>query len=298
MEDSRQNTVLFADVSGSTQLYQRPATGRRTADHGLLGVMPPGRGGGARAGVKTIGDEVMAAVPQRGRAWPRPPRCSRREACRRSPEASSETCASGCRRAVIQHGEDVFGDTVNSLAPGRAGDSRGQIIRPRRKRGSSSTRIPHVHAQALPRPGGRARPKASALCEVLWFASGSAPRSTVSRRGCAPSGLLRPTKYLGQEHDVRRRENEAVTLRARVWAGGPDGRRPLRLAAATARSSGGRIKWVLKDTQATAPSSRSRATLEIMLAARGDDAAPGAAGLRSASAREGGDVSSIPATTS
>src|SRR5438093_1533270 len=60
MEDSRQSTVLFADVSGSTQLYQ--AAGDTTAHGAISGCLELMRKAveGARGRVvKTIGDEVM-----------------------------------------------------------------------------------------------------------------------------------------------------------------------------------------------------------------------------------------------
>ncbi len=66
MDDSRQNTVLFADVSGSTQLYQ--AAGDATAHGAITGC---------------LGVMRQAVEAARGR-------------CRRSARASSG-CASGCR---------------------------------------------------------------------------------------------------------------------------------------------------------------------------------------------------------
>src|SRR2546422_9119417 len=64
MEDSRQSTVLFADVSGSTQLYQ--AAGDTTAHGAISGCLELMRKAVEAARgrvVKTIGDEVMALFP-------------------------------------------------------------------------------------------------------------------------------------------------------------------------------------------------------------------------------------------
>src|SRR5437016_12170164 len=64
MEDSRQNTVLFADVSGSTQLYQ--AAGDAVAHGaiaGCLDVMRKAVDAARGRVVKTVGDEVMALFP-------------------------------------------------------------------------------------------------------------------------------------------------------------------------------------------------------------------------------------------
>src|SRR5207249_10996935 len=64
MEDSRQSTVLFADVSGSTQLYQ--VAGDTTAHGAISGCLERMRKAVEAARgrvVKTIGDEVMALFP-------------------------------------------------------------------------------------------------------------------------------------------------------------------------------------------------------------------------------------------
>src|SRR2546428_3240548 len=64
MEDSRQSTVLFADVSGSTQLYQ--VAGDTTAHGAISGCLELMRKAVEAARgrvVKTMGDEVMALFP-------------------------------------------------------------------------------------------------------------------------------------------------------------------------------------------------------------------------------------------
>src|SRR2546430_11567649 len=64
MEDSRQSTVLFADVSGSTQLYQ--VAGDTTAHGAISGCLELMRKAVEAARgrvVKTIRDEVMALFP-------------------------------------------------------------------------------------------------------------------------------------------------------------------------------------------------------------------------------------------
>src|SRR2546428_1068373 len=64
MEASRQSTVLFADVSGSTQLYQ--VAGDTTAHGAISGCLELMRKAVEAARgrvVKTIGDEVMALFP-------------------------------------------------------------------------------------------------------------------------------------------------------------------------------------------------------------------------------------------
>src|SRR2546427_10397322 len=65
MEDSRQSTVLFADVSGSTQLYQVAGdTTAHGAISGCLELMRKAVEAARGRAVKTIGDEVVALFPR------------------------------------------------------------------------------------------------------------------------------------------------------------------------------------------------------------------------------------------
>src|SRR3981081_3505408 len=118
MEDSRQNTVLFADVSGSTQLYQ--AAGDATAHGAITGCLDLMRKAVEAAHgrvVKPVGDEVMALFPSADAA------VGAATAMLGAVEALPEVGGSklGLRVGlqagpVIQHGEDVVGDRRH-LAP-------------------------------------------------------------------------------------------------------------------------------------------------------------------------------------
>src|SRR5256885_3498049 len=64
MEDSRQTTVLFADVSGSTKLYETAgdAAALTAIGHCIERMRKAAESTGGRV-VKTIGDENMALFP-------------------------------------------------------------------------------------------------------------------------------------------------------------------------------------------------------------------------------------------
>ena len=127
---SRETTVLFADVAGSTKLYE--TVGDATAHEAIARCLEKLRAAVEQSGgrvVKTIGDEVMALFPNPGAAT---------MAAARMQTAMEELPAVGATKLglrvgfnagpVIQRDNDVFGDTVNlaSRLVDQAG--KGQII--------------------------------------------------------------------------------------------------------------------------------------------------------------------------
>src|SRR2546426_11479468 len=69
MEESRQTTVLFADVSGSTKLYETAGDAAAlTAIGRCIERMRTAAESTGGRGVKTIGDEIMALFPSPGAA--------------------------------------------------------------------------------------------------------------------------------------------------------------------------------------------------------------------------------------
>src|SRR2546427_9530394 len=115
MEDSRQSTVLFADVSGSTQLYQ--VAGDTTAHGAISGCLELMRKAVEAARgrvVKTIGDEVMALFPSADAAVAAAATMLGAVDALPAVGGSKLGLRVGLQAGpVIQHGEDVFGDTVN-----------------------------------------------------------------------------------------------------------------------------------------------------------------------------------------
>jgi adenylate cyclase len=125
----RMLAVLFADVSGSTRLYDTlgDVQAKLMVDEciALMRRVVPQYGGGV---IKTIGDEVMCVLPNANNAY--------LAAIDMQYQITALPEVSGVRRSirvgfhfgpVIQENNDVFGDTVN-LAARMTGLAKGQQI--------------------------------------------------------------------------------------------------------------------------------------------------------------------------
>ena len=211
MEDSRQSTVLFADVSGSNELYQ--SAGDATAHgaiSGCLEVMRKAVEGALGRVVKTVGDEVMALFPSADAAVA--------AAATMLGEVEALAAVGNAKLGlrvglqagpVIQHGEDVFGDTVNLASRLVEQANKGQIITTEAT-AQLLNPVYRMFTRRLYSIQLKGKAEDVALCEVLWFASGERTAFDGFRPRVRTSGVLR-LKYLGQE-TVRRRENESITL--------------------------------------------------------------------------------------
>ena len=162
-------TILFADVVGSTRLYETigdakalEAIGRCL--HALSSVADKFDG----SVIKTLGDEIMVAFPA--------PEAALRAATEMQIECQSRSDAGEARleiRAGFHHGAvlerdgDLFGDTVN-VAARIAGLARaGQLL----TTGQTVERLPG-YARSAVRPIAtlpvKGRQEALAVCEVIW----------------------------------------------------------------------------------------------------------------------------------
>ena len=129
-EPERHTTVLFADVSGSTRLYE--AAGDRTAFQAIGGCMSSLRTAAEAAGgrvVKTIGDELMALFASPDQAA---------DAAARMHVAIEALPMVGAHKLavrigfhagpVLQRDNDVFGDTVNLASRLAEQATKGQVL--------------------------------------------------------------------------------------------------------------------------------------------------------------------------
>ena len=130
METERHTTVLFADVSGSTRLYE--AAGDRTAFQAIGGCMTTLRTAAEAAGgrvVKTIGDELMALFSSPDQAADAAARMH--VAIEALPMVGSHKLAVRIgfhAGPVLQRDNDVFGDTVNLAARLVEQATKGQVL--------------------------------------------------------------------------------------------------------------------------------------------------------------------------
>src|SRR5256886_17155511 len=130
MEESRQTTVLFAGVSGSTKLYETAGDAAALTAIGrcIERMRKAAESTGGRV-VKTIGDEIMALFPSPDAAAGAA--SEMHATIEQLPEVGGAKL--GVRVGfhsgpVIQREDDVFGDTVNMAARLVEQAGKGQII--------------------------------------------------------------------------------------------------------------------------------------------------------------------------
>jgi class 3 adenylate cyclase len=212
MEQEREVTVLFADVSGSTKLYE--SEGDKVAMEAIARCIDQLRqtveSSRGRV-VKTIGDEVMAVFP--------------------APDAAAFAAGNmqyaidalplvgatklGVRIGfhcgpVIQSDNDIFGDTVNLAARLVEQAAKSQIITSR----ETADRLGPVFRN-FKRPlyaiHVKGKTEEVELCEIIWRQSDDVTMSLSSRMSPRPEPLILRLKYREREI-IRRRDNESITM--------------------------------------------------------------------------------------
>jgi adenylate cyclase len=260
---SRETTVLFADVAGSTKLYE--TVGDATAHEAIARCLEKLREAAEMSGgrlVKTIGDEVMVL-------FPRPDAAAM--AAARMQTAMEELPAVGQTKLglrvgfnagpVIQRDNDVFGDTVNLASRLVDQATKGQIITSAETaaqlgplyRGS----IRQLYAIQV-----KGKSEDVALAEIVW----KFDQNTTKFAGAAPPSQAGRTvlrlKYLGKE-TVRRRETESISMGRDADCGLAvlDERASRRHCTIERRSD----KWILKDHSTNGTWVTAEGEAEILL---------------------------------
>jgi class 3 adenylate cyclase len=244
-ETTRQNAVLFADVSGSTKLYETrgdiialEAIGR--CIEALKQVT--GKCGGRV--VKTIGDEVMALFPTANSAAQA---AAAMHGAMESLPAVGETKL-GLRIGfqcgpVIQKDDDVFGDTVNLASRLVETAVKDQII----TSADTALQLPAMYRPFIRRlyaiqVKGKSDPVE--LCELVWRHDDDATQMLASKPKARAD--IPPLKLVFRSKEtVRRRENDAITLGRDLECGlvVPEGNASRRHCTIERRGD----KWILKD---------------------------------------------------
>jgi adenylate cyclase len=212
MSASRETTVLFADVSESTRLYETAGDLKAMeAIQGCLGRMHEAVVAAGGRVVKTMGDEIMALFPVPDAA------AAAAGAMQKSIETMAEV--GGIRLGVrigfhygpvIQREGDVFGDTVNLAARLVQQANKDQII--------TSSETAAVLGEAyrasmrqLYAIQVRGRTEEVELFELVWrIGNETATFQTDALRARQRAPVLR-LRYRDQEI-VRRREQESIIL--------------------------------------------------------------------------------------
>ncbi len=212
MSTTRDATVLFADVSGSTALYEKAGDAAAArAIEGCLGAMRLAVEANRGRVVKTIGDEVMALFPS--------PDAAAAAAVRMHLGVEALPAVGGSALGVriafhagpvVQREDDVFGDTVN-LASRLAGQAiKGQVLT---SEATAAMLSPLLRSSTRRLYPIQVKGKADevALYEFVWRRSPDvtdvAGRLSVPR---APALVLR-LRYRGREV-MGRRLNESLVI--------------------------------------------------------------------------------------
>lgn len=211
---ARETTVLFADVTGSTRLYE--AAGDRVALEAIGNCIDTLRRAAESAGgriVKTIGDEVMVLFPTPDQAADAATRMHLAVDALPTVADQKLSVRIGFHAGpVIQRENDVFGDTVNMASRLVEQATRDQVL--------TSAETVAMMAPALRTATRRlyditirGKLEDVALCEFLWrkspdithLPSAGAPRKK-------PTTDARLRLRFGDKEIVLRRRIETITL--------------------------------------------------------------------------------------
>ena len=210
----RQTTVLFAEVTSSTRLYEQAGdTAAAEAIRSCLEAMRRATEACGGRVVKTIGDEVMALFPDADRATQAatrmhlavnalPPIQGQKLALRIGFHAGN----------VLQRDGDVFGDAVNIASRLAAQANKGQVL----TSADTATRLTPFLQGATRRLYDitvKGRTADISLCEVLWSNSADVTDLRLAQvRAPTTNPRLRLRLRLGDRELVRRRRVETVSI--------------------------------------------------------------------------------------
>lgn len=202
MSQTRPQTILFADVSGSTRLFETKGDveARRliAAVLDALSIVCVGHGGRV---IKTIGDEIMCTLPTAMSGLLAA--CDMQRKMSRDISFVRENLAV---RIGFHHGnaleenDDVFGDAVNVAARMTSLAKREQIVSTASTvNGLSGTRLPETRSLGRARVSGKLLP--IEIVDVVWQedTSGMTMVQSAIRMGdAAPAGAKLTLRHRGK----------------------------------------------------------------------------------------------------
>ena len=212
-EAQHECAVMFADVSGSTKLYDTAGDAiAHAAIDACVAVFKDCTAGNGGRTIKTIGDEVMAEFPSAVQAMKAS--VDIQHAIKAMPPPV-EGVQLGVRIGfhygpVVERDGDVFGDTVNLAARLSGLASKGQIIT------SASTveglpALQKMDCRLLHSIPVKGKAHEVALCEVLWHETDDATTVAVGHRSIPASITSLTLTYNGQVV-VLPRDRKSLTL--------------------------------------------------------------------------------------
>ena len=208
----RQAAVLFADVSGSTRLYETAGDIAALAaiSQCLAAMRQATEAAGGRV-VKTIGDEVMAIFPE--------PDAAVAAAAEMQAKAEAMPEVAGTRMGlrigfhfgpVLQQDNDVFGDTVNLAARLVAQAQKHEIITTSETASQLApvfrSMVRHLHAITV-----KGKSEDIELAEIIWRSDVNATTFVRNRIKPKVAGRTLRLRYRNREV-VRRRDGDAIVI--------------------------------------------------------------------------------------
>ena len=204
--------ILFADVSGSTRLYEKLGDARALECIGLcLNIMREVTAEHGGRVVKTIGDEVMCVFPTVS--------AGAKAAADMQARVSMQDPAGGQRLAiriglqfgpVLEQADDVFGDSVNVAARMASLAKAGQII----TTGESVDAMPpsmKTLTRNLDTVSVKGKEEDIAICEIIWQ-HGEDLTSLATRMDAGPPSQIRLRLRHGGREVVFGPEQKQMTL--------------------------------------------------------------------------------------
>jgi hypothetical protein len=211
-ERSRLTTVLFADVSGSTRLYETEGDAAALDAIGrcIERLSRAAESIGGRV-LKTIGDEVMVLFPT--------PDAAASAASEMHAAVETLPPVNGTKLGVrigfhsgpvIQRGNDVFGDTVNLAARLVERAQKGQIITSQETLQQLSPALRALSRRLYP-VTIKSKADRGGLCEIEWRPASDATTYVGLRPEAHSAAAALRLSYRGREL-VRRREHDLVVI--------------------------------------------------------------------------------------
>jgi class 3 adenylate cyclase len=204
--------ILFADVSGSTRLYEKLGDARALECIGLcLNIMREVTAEHGGRVIKTIGDEVMCVFPTVS--------AGAKAAADMQARVSMQDPAGGQRLAiriglqfgpVLEKADDVFGDSVNVAARMASLAKAGQII----TTGDSVDAMPpsmRALTRNLDTVSVKGKEEDIAICEIIWQ-HGEDLTSLATRMDAGPPSQIRLRLRHGGREVVFGPEQKQMTL--------------------------------------------------------------------------------------
>ena len=212
MNARRETTVLFADVAGSTSLYEQ-AGDQKAADgiHACLEALHAATKACGGRVVKNIGDEVMALFPSADRAAEAATRMHLAVGALAPIEGHTLSVRIAFHAGpVVQRGDDIFGDTVNLASRLVAQAAKGQVLTSAQtaKKFTAALRSSTRQLYDVTVKGKSAD---VSLCELIWSKSADVTDFPLAET-TKGTHRLRLRLRLGDKEVVRRRLDDSITI--------------------------------------------------------------------------------------